>query len=95
MQKKDSKKNSLLEIILAIIVILIPLLPMNDSYLEPLFILLGLLLCGLFILLGFLYRRYGLIICACIGFIIAIIKIYGGYNNFTYFIKLIVSDFIK
>ena len=88
-QKKRSKKESLLEMMLAVIIMFVPAAPMNDTDLEIPFILFGLLMGGLFIFLGFLHKYYGLIICACIGIAIAIMKIYGGYGSFAHFIELL------
>ena len=87
--KKRSKKESLLEMMLAIIIISVPATPMNDTPLEIPFILFGLLIGVLFIFLGFLHKYYGLIVCACIGITIAIMKLYGGYGSFAHFIELL------
>ena len=87
--KKRSKKEAMLEIILSVIIVSVPMAPVNDTYLEIPFILFGLLIGGLFIFIGNWYKYYGLIICACIAIIIAMMKIYGGYGSFTHFIELL------
>jgi len=87
--KKHSKKELLLEMMLAVIIMFVPAAPMSDTDLEIPFILFGLLMGGLFIFLGFLHRYYGLIVCACIGVTIAIMKLYGGYGSFAHFIDLL------
>ena len=79
----------LLEIILSVIIVSVTMAPMNDTNLEIPFMLFGLLIGSLFIFIGSWHKYYGLIICACIGIITTLVKIYGGYGSFTHFIELL------